>query len=146
MLMMSAVKITCQLIAETENLLGHFDQSQTRTKFECIHWMKKGICPKFARCKSVANMKFAKLCIECKVGDGRIRTKTSKFGHCHVCTKCKVLQSSYLQHICMRQILCKFVFLSCECWLSVNFTTTFFTLDKFQYKLPLLRHTHSFFV
>ena len=58
-------------------------------------------------------MKFAKLRNQCKGGDGRIRTKTSKFGHHHTCTGCKALQSSYLQHICTRQILCKFVFSSC---------------------------------
>ena len=61
-------------------------------------------------------MKFAKLCNQCKGGDGRIRTKTSKFGHHHTCTGCKALQSSYLQHICTRQISCKFVFSSCETW------------------------------
>ena len=53
------------------------------------HWMKNRICPKFAWCKYVANMKFAKLCNQCKGGDGRIRTKTSKFGHHHTCTGCK---------------------------------------------------------
>ena len=38
-------------------------------------------------------MKFAKLCNQCKGGDGRIRTKASKFGHHHTCTGCKA-------HIC----------------------------------------------
>ena len=57
-------------------------------------------------------MKFAKLCHQCKGGYGRVCTKTSKFGHHHPCTGCKALQSSYLQHICTRQIWskCKFVF------------------------------------
>ena len=38
-------------------------------------------------------MKFAKLCNQCKGCDGRIRTKTSKFGLLHTCTGCKALQS-----------------------------------------------------
>ena len=79
------------------------------------HWMKNWICPKFAWCKYVANMKFAKLCNQCKGGNGRICTRTGKFSHCHTCTVCKASQSSYLQHICTRQIWCKFVFLSCVC-------------------------------
>ena len=53
------------------------------------HWTKNRICPKFAWCKYVANMKFAKLCNQCKGGDGRIRTKASKFGRHHTCTGCK---------------------------------------------------------
>ena len=65
-----------------------------------LHWRKNRICPKFAWCKYVANMKFAQLCNQCKGGDGQIRAKTSKFGHHHTCTGCKALQSSYLQHIC----------------------------------------------
>ena len=60
-----------------------------------------------------ANMKFAKLCNQCKGGNGRIYTKTGKFGHCHLCTGCKALQISYLQHICTRQIWGKFNFSSC---------------------------------
>ena len=70
----------------------------------CSHWMKNRICPKFAWCKYVANMKFAKLCNQCKGGNGRICAKTGKFGHRHTCTVCKAVQSSYLQHICTRQI------------------------------------------
>ena len=66
----------------------------------CIHWTKNRICFKFAWCKYVANMKFAQLCNQCKGGDERICTKTSKFGHHHTCTGCKGLQSTYLQHIC----------------------------------------------
>ena len=38
-------------------------------------------------------MKLSKLCNQCKGGDGRIRTKASKFGHHHTCTGCKA-------HIC----------------------------------------------
>ena len=34
--------------------------------------------------------------------------------HRHICTGCKALKSSYLQHICKRKILCKFVFSSCD--------------------------------
>ena len=77
------------------------------------HWMKNWICPKFTWCKYVANMKFAKLCNQCKGGNGRICPFLCKFGHCHLCTGCKALQISYLQHICTRQIWCKFVFSSC---------------------------------
>ena len=33
--------------------------------------MKNRICPKFAWCKYVANMKFAKLCNQCKGGNNR---------------------------------------------------------------------------
>ena len=62
-------------------------------------------------------MKFVKLCYQCKGGDGRIHTKPSKFGHHHTCRRCKALQSSYLQHICTRQILCKFVFSTYLSWL-----------------------------
>ena len=69
-----------------------------------IHRTKKRICIKFALCKYVANMKFAKLCNQCKGGNRRICTKTGKFGDCHLCTGCKALQISYLQHICTRQI------------------------------------------
>ena len=77
-----------------------------------LHRTKKRICIKFAWCKYVANMKFAKLCNQCKGGNGRICTKTGKLGHCHLCTGCKALQISYLQHICTRQIWGKFNFSS----------------------------------
>ena len=40
-----------------------------------LHRTKKRICIKFAWCKYVANMKFAKLCNQCKGGNGRICTK-----------------------------------------------------------------------
>ena len=73
-----------------------------------VHRTKKRICVKFAWCKYVANMKFAKLCNQCKGGNGRICTKTGKFGHCHLCTGCKAFQILYLQHICTRQIWSKF--------------------------------------
>ena len=63
------------------------------SKLPLKHWTKNRICPKFAWCKYVANMKFAKLCNQCKGGDGRIRTKASKFGHHHTSTGCKA-------HIC----------------------------------------------
>ena len=72
----------------------------------------KRICIKFALCKYVANMKFAKLGNQSKGGNGRNCTKTGKFGHCHLCTGCKALQISYLQHICTRQIWGKFDFSS----------------------------------
>ena len=75
---------------------------------------EKRICIKFSWCKYVANMKFAKLCSQCKGGNGRICTKTGKFGHCHLCTGCKALQISYLQHICTRQIWGKFNFSSSD--------------------------------
>ena len=42
------------------------------------HRTKKRICIKFALCKYVENMKFAKLCNQCKGGNGRICTKTGK--------------------------------------------------------------------
>ena len=40
---------------------------------------------------SVANMKFANLCIQYKGGDGQSCTKKSKFSHHHLCTGCKAL-------------------------------------------------------
>ena len=48
-MLMSAVKITCQLIAGTENLLGHFDQSQTRIKFEYNTLDEKRNLPKICQ-------------------------------------------------------------------------------------------------
>ena len=80
--------------------------------FNIIDRTKKRICIKFAWCIYVANMKFAKLCNQCKGGNGRICTKTGKLGHCHLCTGCKALQISYLQHICTRQNWGKFNFSS----------------------------------
>lgn len=46
---------------------------------------KNRICSKFFRCKSAANMKFAKLCNQCKGGDGRI-CPNSKRGNSTVAT------------------------------------------------------------
>ena len=86
--------------------------TKTAAKTLMHHRTKKRICTKFARCKYIANMKFAKHCNQCKGGNGRICTKTGKFGHCHLCTGCKALQISYLQHICTRQIWGKFNFSS----------------------------------
>ena len=54
------------------------------------------------------------LCTQCKCGDGRICPFLCKFGHCHLCTGCKALQISYLQHICTRQIWGKFDFSSSD--------------------------------
>ena len=65
-----------------------------RLSIKVQHRTKKRICIKFALCKYVANMKFAKLCNQCKGGNRRICTKTGK----------KALQISYLRHICTRQI------------------------------------------
>ena len=75
---------------------------------------KKRICIKFALCKYVESMSFAQLCTQCKCGDGRICPFLCKFGHRHLCTGCKALQISYLQHICTRQIWGKYDFSSSD--------------------------------
>ena len=58
-------------------------------------------------CKYVVSMSFPQLCTQCKCGDGRICPFLCKFCHRHLCTGCKALRISYLQHICTRQI-CSF--------------------------------------
>ena len=43
-----------------------------------------------------ANMCFAKLCTQCKCGNGRICSFLCEFGHHHPCTGCKLCEF----HIC----------------------------------------------
>ena len=116
--------MTCQLENVRVFFLGISRGKQQREKKSCncsrYHRTKKRICIKFAWCKYDANMKFAKLCNLCKGGNGRICTKTGKFGHCHICNGCKALQISYLQHICSRQI-----------WGKFNFSSSVFSLKIF---------------
>ena len=80
--------------------------------YHTMHRTKKRISIKFALCKYVASMSFAQLCTQCKCGDGRIYPFLCEFGHRHLCTGCKALRISYLQHICSRQIWGKFDFSS----------------------------------
>ena len=72
----------------------YYGYTVTGYNLSCNSLDKKSNLPQICLVQYVANMKFAKLCNQCKGRDGRICTKTSKFGHHHVCTWCKDLQSS----------------------------------------------------
>ena len=79
-----------------------------------IHRTKKQICIKFALCKYVASMQLCTALHTVQVWRWPNLPVLCKFGHCHLCTGCKALQISYLQHICTRQIWGKFDFSSSD--------------------------------
>ena len=107
---------------------------------------KKRICIKFALCKYVANMsfapsasvvmaEFARFCANSAIATFALVAKL-------LCTGCKALRISYLQHICTRQIWDKFDFSSSDIYYcNNNFTWCFHKAKQVYY----IHHTNCWF-